>query len=890
MKAIKIKLLAIALTLIFKHVSHGQKYQKPAINNETYKTWQSCTGAYGISNDGKYVWYEISGALNTEGTLFDKRSLVLQSVTKGKDVKFNISGPVNHPLFSEDNKEFITLALNDSLVIINLKSKESRIVPNVYIFDLCETGGSKYLITKQPNKICVQELKTGNLKEYNGYSEYVLDKRRNFLYLQGNEVLRHISLTEKTDKTIFNGNYKQVTLNEKNGMLAFYGSPNQSLSLHTYDPTTGIVNRLRLSSIENKRYKLKEESLNFTRNGRYLIFSVLREVLVPEKGDLISRNVEVWHYRDRPIFPALIVQSEGKREWIRCAYDLISNEAFQVEDDTFKLQGFGGNIEDDYILLANETSQKDIYWDDSQIPSTKLFSLSKRGFVETFLPSKAVMRSRYLLSPTSKFVLWCDTAEKAVYSYEVATQIKRKLSDNAISGFDKNKFSKYIGFPLWGRNDMFFLWNDGFDIWKIDPMALSPVVCVTKGFGKRNNIKIGIVSDKEGYRFPSDTLLVSGINQSTKWNGFLQIILGTTAKLKITEFSPSWIYFTNSAINNIPLKAKKAETYVMLRQTADSSPNIVVSDDFKSYRRISNIYPEKAYNWLSSELVKWERNPGDTIHGILYKPENFDASKKYPIIFHYYQLKSDELFQFHYPVLSGGALEIPWYVSNGYLVFVPDIPPTIGPSRGSLLIKTIESAANYLTHHFSFIDPLRMGLQGHSFGGWETNYIVTHSNLFAAANPSASISNLTSLYGGLAFGNNTLTNMMEEGQSNLGISLADGKGAYVENSPLFAIKSVTTPILLMHAEEDRSVPFAQAQEMFISLRRHKKKVWLLNYKKEHHVLNSPENRLDFTIRQQQFFDHYLKGKPAPLWMVEGIAPKYQNIKSGLQLDSLNRTP
>jgi dipeptidyl aminopeptidase/acylaminoacyl peptidase len=225
-------------------------------------------------------------------------------------------------------------------------------------------------------------------------------------------------------------------------------------------------------------------------------------------------------------------------------------------------------------------------------------------------------------------------------------------------------------------------------------------------------------------------------------------------------------------------------------------------------------------------------------------------------------------------------------VSNGYLVCIPNIYYTVGHT-GQSVINSVVSAAQYLSA-FPWVDAARMGLEGHSFGGYETNYLVTHSNLFAAAQESAGPADFVSGYGELAFGGMSSAVWHETGQGRLGTTPWQRPDIYLENSPVFRLDKVTTPLLMLHNKEDGAVSFSQGVEMFTGLRRLQKPVWLLQYDDEDHILNTTDCRLDFSIRQEQFFDHYLKGAPMPVWMAQGVPAKEKGLISGLQFKNNNQ--
>src|SRR5258708_1899627 len=287
-----------------------------------------------------------------------------------------------------------------------------------------------------------------------------------------------------------------------------------------------------------------------------------------------------------------------------------------------------------------------------------------------------------------------------------------------------------------------------------------------------------------------------------------------------------------------PLKARDANVYLVNRERANQSPNVFYTTDFKTYIPISNVYPEKGVNWFNSELINFTTSDGIQTQGILYKPENFEPAKKSPLIINYYDKKSDELNMYRIPgtpvAYEGGELDIAWFASHGYLVLLTDIHFTIGKT-GESVYKAIVGAAQYLSQR-PFVDKKHIGIQGHSFGGWETNYLVTHSNLFAAAVSSSGVSDLTSDYGSLWFEKTSKQEYAETRRFGLPATPWERPDLYVKNSPIFYVGQVTTPILMVHNKNDGNVGFGQGLEFFTALRRAGKKAWMLQYDNGSHGL------------------------------------------------------
>ena len=269
--------------------------------------------------------------------------------------------------------------------------------------------------------------------------------------------------------------------------------------------------------------------------------------------------------------------------------------------------------------------------------------------------------------------------------------------------------------------------------------------------------------------------------------------------------------------------------------------------------------------------MTWLSDDGVPRQGILYKPENFDPTKKYPMISYFYEELSDGLYGYIAPT-GRNVINPTHYVSNGYLVFEPDIHYEIG-HPGESAVKSIVPGVQRLLER-GYVDPKRLGLQGQSWGGYQTAFLITQTSMFAAAMAGAPVADMFSAYGGIRWGSGVNRSMQyEKGQSRIGKSIWDAPQLYIENSPLFGLERVTTPLFIMSNDTDDAVPWWQGIEMFVGLRRLGKEVYLIDYNNDVHNPQSRANQKDIAMRMQQFFDNKLKDAPAPDWMVHGIPAK-----------------
>jgi dipeptidyl aminopeptidase/acylaminoacyl peptidase len=337
-------------------------------------------------------------------------------------------------------------------------------------------------------------------------------------------------------------------------------------------------------------------------------------------------------------------------------------------------------------------------------------------------------------------------------------------------------------------------------------------------------------------------------------------------------------------------KAEKNNLYLVKRETAEQPPKYYYTSDFVTFKQVTSDSEDNRPFGIITEVVSWNTPNGASLQGVLYKPMNFDSSKRYPIIFVYYDAYHNQPHNVYTPYGLGDLTDY------GYLVFSADINYEIGES-GKSVLNAVVSAAKLLSKR-KYVDSKRMGLRGGSFGGYETNYIITHSNIFAAAISGAGYSDFISNIGSLDKGIRPHSLEGGNGQQRLGVTMWERPDIWIKNSPLFYADRVSTPLLIVHSMSDVNVPFEQNVAFFKALRYFGKKVWMLQYDNSGHIggafsksiVGKDDGNCDMCTRQLQFFNHYLKGQPAPLWMLDGIPAREKGKKTGLELDTLGRTP
>ncbi|WP_158798143.1 prolyl oligopeptidase family serine peptidase [Pedobacter sp. L105] len=828
----------------------------------------------------------------------------------------------------------------DSLGIINLTNQAVVKVPRVKSFKIPETAGN-YLVyqkegvldttkkaksatdqkkdgdedylaaedkpakdKKEGSDLILRNLATGTERTFKYVAEYLFSKNGKQLVFtspgskKDNTSKAGVFMfnTEKgTVKTLVNlkGTFKGFVFNEDGEAVAFLGETTpektevkdysiyyNSLSLDTAQ--TLVDNEI--DGFPAKWAVSGDGKLTFSKEGTKLFFGIAPQKIAKDTTlvDFEHAKVDVWGYKDDYLQPMQLknAEKESKRSYLT-VIDIISTdpkivpltdiklpEAMMVKDGdaAFVLAStdYGNRVQEQWTGSAS----RDYYLVDVKTGARKKILSGITG--------------RVTASPGGNYVLYFDKKTGIWSTYAVATgKITALTADASIKFADEENDvpddAQAYGFAGWTEEDKQVLIYDKYDIWNFSPDGKSAPKNMTNGFGRQNRITFRYDQLDTSVHFINrkDDIWLSAFNHDTKENGFYRSHAGDSKNPELAVLGK----FTYSKL----VKAKSAEKFIYDKSSYTSSPNVYVSSDLKTEVKLSNTNPQQAsYNWGTSELVKWTTPKGYKSEGILYKPENFDPSKKYPMIVYFYEKLSEGLYNYIAPAPTPSRLNISYFVSNGYLVFAPDISYEKG-YPGKSAMEFINSGVENLKKN-SWVDGTKIGLQGQSWGGYQVAYLITQTNLYAAAWAGAPVANMTSAYGGIRWETGVNREFQyEKTQSRIGATLWEKPELYIENSPLFSLPKVSTPVVIMSNDADGAVPWYQGIEMFTGLKRLGKPAWLLNYNNEAHNLVLRQNRKDIQIREQQFFDYYLKGAKAPVWMTSGIPATEKGRTWGFEL-------
>jgi hypothetical protein len=889
--------------MIISLIIHGQK---PIVEPSMYEKWPQAQAAK-ITNDGKFASFKITNQPLHHATV------IIKSLQNKWEQQFEDAGI---PEFTADSRMAIFMERTDSLAILSLGSSHIEYIPEVRSFQLQHAGDADWLTyqTKGSKKeLNLVNLQTGRQKTFTDIIGYNGIPRDNFnLVLQVRRPnnmlsLQWLDLPIDSTFTIWEGTKARNFVFDASGAEMAFLAPKDSTSnskdvIWYYKPGMRAAEMLLAEYPVDSSSHLTIGNLEgFNGAGTNLYFHVIKkdDTLTAQPGSI---QVDIWGYEE-PLLHSiqvakvknnrppkfLCVARIGTRNWLQ-----LEKENERIVFNTPDVASIGYNDEHFILIKYGDGAYKSEEWHWNNAALTSVYLISTKDGSKKLLNSGIAdfFTNSYHLSPTGKYVIFYNSSSRSYYSYSVPNGTVACISHGISANWterDDWPLSTFVAISEadWLKNDSGVIVYDQNDIFSLDPRGIRSPINLTNGYGRQHGISFRITAPHQSPIDPGKSILLSAFDRNTKDDGFFEIIPGKNGDPKRLTMQP-YMFIGTRESDRFPIysiqRARDTAIYIVKRQSAESSLNYFVTADFKAFSPLSNVHPEKDYNWLTAELIKWTTFDGTPSEGILYKPEDFNPNKKYPIIFYYYERLSAGLHGFMIPELSGAIIDIPAYVSSGYLVFIPDIHYTMGYT-GRSAYRSIISAALYLSKR-PYIDVRHMGLQGHSFGGYETNYVVTHTHLFAAACAASGWVNFVSSSNGIR----DLTDgsshqlMFELGRERMGGTLWDKPRQYIENSPIFEADKVTTPLLLMNNQKDNDVPFLNGIEFFTALRRLQKKVWLLNYNNEGHVLADEADALDFHTRMKQFFDHYLKGAPTPKWMVQGVPAQLKGIDPGYTLE------
>jgi len=622
--------------------------------------------------------------------------------------------------------------------------------------------------------------------------------------------------------------------------------------------------------------------LEFSKDGGRLFFGTAAPPAAePADESTDTIKVDIWNYKDAEIQPMQKVRAEQeKKRTFRAVFHLTDKRFAQLatrdmpdvrtsENSPFalgvsnvpyrQLASWDGNYDDYYLVKLGDGSRQKI--------------LEKEHFGAT-------------VSPGGNYILYFDEDDDNWYTVRVSDGLKTNITKGLGVKFqsetdDRPEHPSPYGQAGWTEGDKSVLLYDRYDIWEAHPDASAPRN-LTGGVGRRQQITFRYRrtepaantqepgeeagparQTEEPVIATSRPLLLSAVDERTKASGLYRVSFAGNAE-------PARVVMLDKAIG-VPLKARNADVYVFTLSRFEEFPNLWTSSGaFTDMKKVSEANPQQAgYNWGRSELIEYVNADGKTLKAILTRPENFDPAKKYPMLVYIYEQLSNNLHRYVPPAPGGSSINVTRYVSNGYIILQPDIVYDLGYPGDSALKCVLPAVQKVLT--MGFVDPQRVGIQGHSWGGYQITYMITKTNIFRAVEAGASVVDMFGGYGGIRWGTGmSRAFQYEKTQSRIGVPPWKNPLIYMENSPLFWIENIRTPYLTMANDEDDAVPWQQGIEFFTAMRRLGKEAYMFTYNGEKHGLRQRENQKHWTVHLAEYFDYFFKDAPKPEWMDRGV--------------------
>ena len=897
-----LRLLGIGLLAVIPFLS--MKAQK-ALTPQDLEAWKRIT-TRAISNDGQWaaaMFSPWSGDSEVQVLASDGKSV--QTYAPASEVKFSSSS--QFVLVKKVPAVALTDSLKlkktkkdkmpmDELVIRNLKNGTEWTIDSLKGYKLAEKGDwMAYQRTRKDSSLVVVSLDGAQKYVLPSASDYGFAKEKAVLYFvtkedkDGKKPGMYVWTTETPQPVLVKegkGIFVQPTFANAGSKLAFLYTNDKKEKDYTMalwvsenaGEAREVVTRSTVGLPEGWVVS-PNQRLSFSDDATRLFFGTAPAPLRKDSTILDANrpNVQVWNW-DEPV-QYTVQQYNVKRDLKKsyaAVYQLNNNKLVQIADvelpdAQLPVKGMG----DWAIVSTSKPYSLSSMWEGRTRSDYYKVSLATG---ERTLISEADYAG-YRLSPTGKYVGTYNATDSCWYTINLADNRKIQLTTpQTFPAWDEDNdvpnYPSPHGMAGWTKEDAALLIYDRYDIWSFDPEGKKAPVKLTKN-GRENKVTYRrIALDREQMEIDlKEPMLLTGFNEVDKTTAIYRARL-------TSPVNPTLLAGGSYNYDNV-MKAKNADKYIYSRENFEVFPDVWFTDaSFKKGIQLTQgIRQQDSFIWGTAELISWISLDGKKLEGVIYKPANFDPNKKYPMIVNFYERNSETLNKYRMPEPHRSTIDYRMYLSNGYIVFNPDNRYRDGYPGESCYNCVMPGIQEVLSR--GYVDEKRIGAQGHSWGGYQVAYLATRTRLFAAIESGAPVVNMFSAYGGIRWGSGLARSFQyEHTQSRLGATPWADPRRYFENSPLFLMDKVETPILIMHNDQDGHVPWYQGIEYFVALKRLGKPAWMLNYTGEPHWPTKNPNKLDFQIRMKQFFDHFLKGEPMPKWMKEGVPAVKQPYELG----------
>ena len=817
-----------------------------------------------FSSNSKWAAYLISPSKKATEKLRKSKKKVfktaeLRNLITGDSIQFKRGKSMT---FSEDGKYFaISLEKPESdkskhkgqdLVVVDLTTLATLNFGNV----------NEFAFNKNSSHIAY----TIDAAEMVGNGLYVYDLTKNKLHNLDSDRKTYSNLIWD-DATLLKKNWsskgtqiavlkgeKIDTLEQREHMLLVLSNVNQN-------PIKRSFNAKKTTSFP-KNFVISEKGrLQFSNDGSFVLFGIKeQEKKIKMSKDTIA-NLDVFHWNDETINSVQRRRANRNRNFTYWASYQFKNKVFtRLTDDSMRNLLFSRNSE--FWVGSNPKPYiNDVNWGVSPADLYRVnLKTGKRD-----LMVKLIKRSLGYSPNGNYYAVQKDTA---IHIINLETNKLTNISKVANVNF-MNLEHPYphekppYGLAGWTKDGTSIILNHKYDLWSLK-LDGSYAKNITQGLGDKEEIRFRYqnLNNNDPYINTKEPLLLNAYGEWTKKAGFYELKMGK---------KPKQLLFDDYAFTRI-MKAEKSDKVVFTKESFVEFPDYHISNlSFKKPKRLTDANPQqKEYKWGSKVLIDYTNSKGEKLQGTLTLPANYEKGKKYPMVVYFYEKMSNRHHRYYMPSYDDrphGST----YASNGYLFFQPDNVYEVG-KPGTSSLDCITSATQKVID-LGYANPKKIGLQGHSWGGYQSSFILTQTDMFACVVTGAPPTDLESFYNNI-YGN-TGTNhagIMEIGQVRMGRGVTPWthRKIYQRENPMFHANKIKVPFMILHGTADGAVDWTQGLEFYNAARRLGKEVIFLSYPGEPHHLRVEANQKDFQTRMKQYFDHYLMDKDAPKWMKDGI--------------------
>lgn len=896
----------IFFTLLL-YVTIATAQQKKYLTQDDYGKWQTLAST-DLSPNGEWIAYQIT-------VQEDNDTMYVTNRLNNKTYKLEFA---SSPEFSKDNiwiayriglpfKEAEKLRDQSKPVkykmgLLNLLTGKKQVIQNVNRYGFSRNGKhlAVYLTPPKENKdkgavLLLKNLHDSSTHTIGNVTEYAFNKKSDhFAYIieaansAGNSVeiinlnnyalkviasdtskFNKLTWQKEGDGLAFFRSYRKDRYEEDNAIVYAYGNIYKMPSLRMFNPENANAFPSAMKIYNNSNLTLSDDMSSVFFGVKKWTYNALakkgdkkpgdsltkkdsvridstRNIIANKKGVAAEKlaGVDIWHWKDPEIQPRqkITFKNDTAASFLS-VWNLDNNKFFQFAKDTVPDAQISGNQK--YVLISSDNKYKPAFKED--YADVYIVNVKTGEQKLAFEKSLTAFYNFPQSSPDGKYLVYFK--DKNWWTYNIGTGQNINLTQSIKSDFwntrDDHPASKPpFGFGGWFKNDKAFLVYDEYNVWSFNPDGKNSQK-LTEGEKDEVVYRVNRLDFEDPFIDDSKPIFFSAYGDKSKKFGYYKYEKGKLQKL----------VFDDAQVSRL-VKAKDANSFCYIQQDFDKAPVLYATNNFSNEKQIVATNPQQQnYYWGKSELIGFTNKKGKKLQGALFYPANYQPGKKYPMIVYIYETLSNTVHGYVSPS-NRSAYNTANYTTNGYFVFRPDIvyeTDDPGISAVNCVVPAVEEVLKT-----EMIDKDKVGIMGHSWGAYQTSFIITQTDLFKAAIAGAPLTNLISMSNSIYWNTGTPdARIFETSQGRFSGPWFETMEAHIRNSPMFNAAKIKAPLLVAFGDKDGAVDWHQGIEMYSTMRRMEKPFIMLVYADENHSNAKKENQIDYQRRQKEFFDHYL---------------------------------